>query len=116
VKAEAVNIGLILGISVREDFEWKPMSQLSAFLSLIGLSLGDRKVRYIDGKKIYSYGLDSDSLARIQAYSDHYRGGFKKAHGALDSDTGNWDLVVTDGEIHPVKRIRKIAPDNRVSG
>ena len=114
VKAEAANIGLILGISMREDFEWKPMLQLSAFLKLLGLKLGERQTRYIDGKKIYSYGLDSDSLARIQAYSDHYRRGFKSVHGALDSDTGDWDLVVRNGEIK-VTRFRKIVFDDHVS-
>lgn len=51
VKAETVNIGLTLGISVREDFERKPILQLSEFLKLIGLKFGKAKARYAEGRK-----------------------------------------------------------------
>lgn len=51
VKAETVNIGLTLGISVREDFERKPILQLSEFLKLIGLKFGKAKAATRRGRK-----------------------------------------------------------------
>ncbi|QRQ88187.1 plasmid replication protein, CyRepA1 family [Cupriavidus oxalaticus] len=99
VEAEVVNIGLVLGVSVREDLRSKPMSQLSDFLRLIGLKFSKPKVRYVDGKKkVYSYGLDLDRLEQLQAYSDHYRRCFKEASGAWNPETGDWDLVVKDAD------------------
>lgn len=52
VKAETVNIGLTLGISVREDFERKPILQLSEFLKLIGLKFGKAKARYAEEENL----------------------------------------------------------------
>ncbi|WKZ85969.1 hypothetical protein N5B55_03155 [Ralstonia pickettii] len=99
VKEETVNIGLVLGISVREDFEWKPMSQLGDLLRLIGLKFGKPKVRYEDGKKkVYTYGLDLDRLDQLQSYSDHYRRGLREAYGAWNIESGEWDLMIKDGK------------------
>lgn len=98
VKAEMVNIGLVLGISVREDFQWKPIQQLSEFLRLIGLRFGTPKAYYEDTKKIYSYSLDLRRLEQTTAYSDHFRRGFKEGFWAWNIETGEWDLMVKDGK------------------
>ncbi len=56
-----------LGIEVRSDAEAKPMQQLGAVLRLVGLRLERADVQRQEGRKIYRYRLESESLARMKA-------------------------------------------------
>src|SRR5262249_18434166 len=57
----------VLQMEIRADLKAKPVSQLSAVLRLIGLTLQKVGTTKRGAKKIYRYRLDRDSLQRLKA-------------------------------------------------
>jgi hypothetical protein len=57
-----------LDIAIRKDLKTNPTQQLGVFLKLVGMSLVKTKsIVTEEGGKRYSYGLDGDKLAKVQA-------------------------------------------------
>jgi hypothetical protein len=56
----------ILGIEVRSDIHIKPVQQLGAILGLVGLKLERVQTQKDQGRKIYRYRLEPDSLGRMK--------------------------------------------------
>lgn len=66
VFSKHVELKNFLGISVRKDLVDKPMLQLKAILSLLGLDLLNVQTKQGKGKpKVYTYRLDSARLATV---------------------------------------------------
>ena len=61
-----VKIELLLNIPLRSDLKANAVQQLSTFLKNVGLSLTKLKPHTVNGKKLYTYTLDADALAKIQ--------------------------------------------------
>ncbi|MCT7310072.1 hypothetical protein N5J06_03895 [Ralstonia sp. CHL-2022] len=98
VEEEMTDIGLVLGVNVRDDLRTKPMSQLRGFLGLLGLQFGKAHVRYEGKKKIYSYSLDLDSLELMETYCAQHMRHASEVHavGNIDSESTKWDLMAID--------------------
>ena len=56
-----------LGLEVRSDVKTKPIQQLNGILKLIGLRLEPLRPQKSNGRKVYQYRLDAESLARLRA-------------------------------------------------
>jgi hypothetical protein len=56
----------VLGIEVRSDIHTKPVQQLGALLGLVGLKLERVQTQKDQGRKIYRYRLEPDSLGRMK--------------------------------------------------
>jgi Origin of replication binding protein len=56
----------VLGIEVRSDVHMKPVQQLGALLGLVGLKLERVQTQKDQGRKIYRYRLEPDSLGRMK--------------------------------------------------
>ena len=61
----------LLGMSVRQDVQKKPMMQLGILLGQIGLSLKAVREQKIAKKKVYFYSVDSDEWQTASRYLDH---------------------------------------------
>jgi Origin of replication binding protein len=56
-----------LGIQVRADINYKPISQLKQFLKLIGLDVVQVSRQVIAGKKYYRYSISPNHLNQVQS-------------------------------------------------
>jgi hypothetical protein len=72
-----------LEVNTQSDVEQKAVQHLGKILSKIGLGVKKVNQSTTKGKKTYSYSLDSDSVNRIQQYS--------QKRGILKN--GGWDFV-----------------------
>jgi hypothetical protein len=56
-----------LGLEIRKDVKEKPVQQLGRYLRLVGLKLARLPAFKENGRKVYPYRLEQESLARMKA-------------------------------------------------
>lgn len=109
VELHTRDIGLVLGVRVREDLQEKPMLQLSGFLSLIGMKTAKRS-KYEGKKKLYKYRLDLDALDTMERYSRAFSKDVKGIRVQQDLLTGGSMIVVSEESGKSKKRKPKLTP------
>ncbi|MDN2584352.1 hypothetical protein [Aquibium sp. ELW1220] len=62
-----------LGFTLNEDIAEKPTKQLGKFLKIIGLKLKNVGQRNQDGRRIYRYKIDPESLALMNKIKEDRR-------------------------------------------
>lgn len=91
-------IGLVLGVRVRDDLREKPMLQLSNLLKMIGLKT-TRKAVNKGAKKIYEYRLDLDSLETIDRYQKVLAKHLRSVRVHINQATDEAMMFVVNGEV-----------------
>lgn len=69
-QSKKVVIERVLEVQVRKDIRFNPTQQLGMILKNLGLNISRVSYRVIDGSKLYSYRLDAEGLASLQAVHD----------------------------------------------
>lgn len=112
VELHVQEIGLVLGVTVRDELRDKPMLQLKAFLKLLGLNTKKTGSKYAGAKKIYKYMLDLELIELMDKYRKNFMKSMTEIRVQQNMLDGGDMMVVTETRDKP-KRMRSVKVDEK---